>query len=111
MFTELARFHAVSYHYIQTNPDRVKESYECIDPSNGGFFGTLRKNKYFEARHLDNLTVASKTLCHNFTSKRLGQKLQKFQKKVAKEGSKEEPKGMFHVILHGDAWANNFMIR
>jgi hypothetical protein len=111
VFTELARFHAVSYHYIQTNPDRVKESYECMDPSNGGFFGTLRKNKYFEARHLDNLTVASKTLCHNFTSKRLGQKLQKFQKKVAKEGSKEEPKGMFHVILHGDAWANNFMIR
>ena len=96
---------------MQTQPARVKEYYQGKEPSNGGFFATLRKNKYFENRHLDNLTVAGKALSHNFTNKRLGDKLQAFQKKVLKEGSKEEPKGKFHVILHGDAWANNFMIK
>ena len=111
MFRELAQFHAVSYHYIQTSPDRVNEYYQGKQPSDGGFFTTLRKNKYFENRHLDNLNVAAKALLNNFTNKRLGEKLQEFQKRIASQGGNENPKGNFHVILHGDAWANNFMIR
>ena len=60
---------------------------------------------------MDNLSVASKALSNRGVSKRLGNKLEKFKRQVEKDGSKEEPKGTFHVILHGDAWANNFMIR
>ena len=110
-FREIAHFHAVSYHYMKTYPERVEEYYQGKKPTDGGFFTTFRKNKAFEMRHLANLSVAAKALFHNFTNKRLGEKLEEFQKKLATQAENEIPKGDFRVILHGDAWANNFMIR
>jgi D-lactate dehydrogenase (cytochrome) len=52
--------------------------------------------------HLENLNVAAKALLHNFTNKRLGEKLQEFQKRIAADGRNEKPKGNFHVILPYD---------
>ena len=109
IFVELALFHATSYHFIQNNPGLVNKCYSR-EPLKSGFFATLRRNHYFEKRHMNNLTIASKALI-NKGCKALGDKLQAFKEKVEKHGSKEEPKGTFQVILHGDAWSNNFMIR
>ena len=60
---------------------------------------------------MNNLTIASKALMNREGCKALGDKLQAFKEKVEKQGSMEVPKGTFQVILHGDAWSNNFMIR
>lgn len=96
---------------MQTYPGRVKEYYQNTEQQIGGYFGILRRSKYFEARHLDNVNVASKALFHNFTHKRLGEKMEAFLKQISVLREVEKPKGNFYVILHGDTWANNFMYR
>ena len=112
-FEALAHFHATTYHYIQTQPDRVEEYYGDTDKPIGGFFSILRRSKLFEGKHLDNVNLASKSLSNNSISPRLAQKIKGFLKDNLLECLKdnEEPKGNFYVILHGDAWANNFMYR